>query len=539
MTQLKRITYEGGHPELSKKIFGDLKIASDAIVFTEAWLSEALFKVPVRDITNIRYDTSENITLGRMVLLGLGAFAFKKKTYYLVIDYKSPNGIDYQVVFETGTNKDLNFLNVLNKKREQLIIETSNTFSQSIQSSGNEQPIDQKRAIVAGSPESLLKRGYLFLEDEDFDVAREYFDTVLDIDPERSEAYFGKLLAELKYSHPEDIISHRKPITQYKDYKKAIHFAPDDLRVQYERYNQHIEDLLEEEKAAQERLVNRILSPDTKVQRFAYRWKTLVLLTEVGYVLEIEIGDKLNIKNRLNSSEWKDIVQIATGLNFIVGLKPDGSIVTSGNFAYPINHNLWQNIKALSGNWSIFAGLKNDGTVIIHQTQYSQTDLKVSIWKSIVDISVGVDHIVGLNKWGAVLTKCLNSDLNLDTSHWRNMIAVSAGDSHTVGLKNDGTVLAVGKNDFGQLETKNWKNITAIAAGDNHTAGLMDDGSVVAVGQREGGKLNTEDWTDIIAIAAGENTVGLRKDGMLLIGDANESVKHVLSKEKVKVVLTD
>jgi len=44
--------------------------------------------------------------------------------------------------------------------------------------------------------ESLMKRGHLALEDSEWSKANEYFDKVLDIDPENARGYLGKLCAE-------------------------------------------------------------------------------------------------------------------------------------------------------------------------------------------------------------------------------------------------------------------------------------------------------------------------------------------------------
>jgi len=45
------------------------------------------------------------------------------------------------------------------------------------------------------SIEPLMKRGWLFLEDADWKQATDYFNKVLDIDPEHAPAYIGMLHA--------------------------------------------------------------------------------------------------------------------------------------------------------------------------------------------------------------------------------------------------------------------------------------------------------------------------------------------------------
>ena len=61
------------------------------------------------------------------------------------------------------------------------------------------QPMVQQN-IQSGGPnvQSLLKRGKLFLEDRNWTSANEYYDKVLDIDPENAEAYLGLALAKRK-----------------------------------------------------------------------------------------------------------------------------------------------------------------------------------------------------------------------------------------------------------------------------------------------------------------------------------------------------
>ena len=48
--------------------------------------------------------------------------------------------------------------------------------------------------------ETLLKRGFMLLEDSEFKKADKYFDKVLDIEPENGTAYFGKLMAYVEIS---------------------------------------------------------------------------------------------------------------------------------------------------------------------------------------------------------------------------------------------------------------------------------------------------------------------------------------------------
>ena len=70
-----------------------------------------------------------------------------------------------------------------------------------------------------------MKRGWLFLEDGEWKQADEYFDRVLDIDPEYAKAYVGKLCVELKVIKEDDLMYQEVPFDEDTDYKKAMRFS--------------------------------------------------------------------------------------------------------------------------------------------------------------------------------------------------------------------------------------------------------------------------------------------------------------------------
>lgn len=72
---------------------------------------------------------------------------------------------------------------------------------------------------------SLLKRAALFLEDGDTASAREYYDRVLDIDPECAEAYMGKVCAETGCRKESDLGTLNYCVDMRGDWQKAVRFA--------------------------------------------------------------------------------------------------------------------------------------------------------------------------------------------------------------------------------------------------------------------------------------------------------------------------
>ncbi len=131
ISYLNNVTYIGGHDSYMNKRDGNIGLKKDEIVFysdkiktIDNWqttVKSVKFTIKLDKIEKITYELSENITMGRFLTVGLAAFVFKKKTYYLIIDYKSNAGVLNQVVFETGSKKNQLFLNELNIKRNKFI----------------------------------------------------------------------------------------------------------------------------------------------------------------------------------------------------------------------------------------------------------------------------------------------------------------------------------------------------------------------------------------------------------------------------------
>lgn len=75
----------------------------------------------------------------------------------------------------------------------------------------------------------LIKRIFIFLENNEWNSADEYCEKVLDIDPENAQAYLGKLLAELHISKSDDLKYCSQPFVDSLNYKKLLKFADDDV----------------------------------------------------------------------------------------------------------------------------------------------------------------------------------------------------------------------------------------------------------------------------------------------------------------------
>lgn len=70
-----------------------------------------------------------------------------------------------------------------------------------------------------------LKRAFLFLEDEEWEKADQYFEAVLDDDPTNAYAYIGKVMAEKRLTSFEALEESGVSFSDNKNYIKAVRFA--------------------------------------------------------------------------------------------------------------------------------------------------------------------------------------------------------------------------------------------------------------------------------------------------------------------------
>lgn len=381
------------------------------------------------------------------------------------------------------------------------------------------EPQVQPAAVHQTGPNvvSFLKRGQMFLEDKNWQSADEYFDKVLDIDPECAEAYLGKLLAAKGVKTLEGLGSYASPIESSNDFIRAMRYANEDLKARLkdiaginEQYSARRKKLLE---LCRRRIFAGVLrtaavmADGTVHEAGMWRqvkgkdplsgyydmiavsgWSKHVAMIKHDGTVVVKGGDEAN---RVSVSEWKNITTVDTGFKTTVGLRADGTVAATGELTDLVSG--WQDIVdvGVTGVVSPTAyGLRSDGTVLATEDGSSVYD-----WRDITAISVGNNHIAGLRADGTVVATgygCKNGECDL--SAWTDIVAVSAGAHHTVGLKADGTVVAVGNNDDGQCDVGGWRDIVAISAGATHTVGVRSDGRAVAVGGNKSGQCNIDDW---------------------------------------------
>lgn len=84
--------------------------------------------------------------------------------------------------------------------------------------------------------DALIKRGYMCLEDKEWDKADTFFEQSLNLDAERAEAYLGKLMADLKVSGKEELATVQVSFENNNNYIKAERFGDEALKNELNGY---------------------------------------------------------------------------------------------------------------------------------------------------------------------------------------------------------------------------------------------------------------------------------------------------------------
>lgn len=223
------------------------------------------------------------------------------------------------------------------------------------------------------------------------------------------------------------------------------------------------------------------------------------------------------------TDSWRHIVAVAagnvhrapnTGKSHTLGLTHEGTVLACGWNAHgQCNVTGWTEVVSIAAGWRSSVGLRADGTLV---STSLLTHLRLQEWTGVQQVSCGDWHVVSRLQDGTARAAGNNARGQTDVSTWSELRSVAAGYLHSLGLTQGGAVLAAGDPTYWR-GSEQWTDVTAIAAGSTHSVGLTRDRRVVAAGKSEHGQCDVDTWTDVVAIAAGDShTVGLRADGTVL-----------------------
>ncbi|WP_158616624.1 beta-sandwich domain-containing protein [Corallococcus sp. CA054B] len=186
-----------------------------------------------------------------------------------------------------------------------------------------------------------------------------------------------------------------------------------------------------------------------------------------------------------------DIVSVAMGEYFGLGLKADGTVIEWGEYyspRTPVPEGL-SNVVAIAAASNIAAALLRDGTVVA---------------------------------WGG-----LEYDRTKVPQGLQDVVALSVSMYFSLALKADGTVVTWGRNEYGQVSTppQDLSGVTAIGGNAFGSAAILSDGNLRGwdFGASHNGYESVTDPVGFIDLRGGYDVlVALRKDGTLRAWGRND-----------------
>ena len=395
----------------------------------------------------------------------------------------------------------------------------------------------EKSEQSAGSSAApLLKRAYMFAQDEDWENASQYAERVLDIDPENAEAYLIKLLCDQKVPNVEALSASEVSFVENSNYKKAQRFADEKTNAllkdsiysiakrKIEKNDlQEINDGLNMFKSisgwkdADELIVEcdrRILELSTqsrtKTKEFREKYGVISNMISVDYdccvvglksdgTVVAASGDQVlnSFYEPMDISTWEKIIQVVAYNHTIIGLKNDGTIVVSPN-SFPNNSYVpyLNNIVKVLRDINL-TGLEANGTVVewSPHSYFSADDIKV-LERNIKDIFSDSTGITSEGK--LAIFKDVDSALAAKIAQWKDIVYFCKMDRYElidnmkkkvdiyIGVRTDGTLVAI--DTLGRTEKDyefgRWENIVTIRA----------EGRCLLVGLKLDGTLMVERW---------------------------------------------
>lgn len=430
--------------------------------------------------------------------------------------------------------------------------------------------------------DALMKRANIFLNDGDWEKADEYFEKVLDLDPENGRGYAGKLCSELKYKSLSEIekdferwgensleIVLDKRIYQY--YEKILKFGDDNLIKEISKYvekarNKYIENQYEfilkniedlnhlknvDELAEIHGLIKKCKKIEESIKKVEGNRDVKQYKSECKKILENlkkrsrEIYSKLPNNNcvlKIDDYDSSFVFLNSLGrLSYKYLLKPEDKDVFNENDTFGgIAIEDVIEFETRGSSFSAILAVKSDGTVVNVKSSKSKIGrYSVSDWTDIVSVKIAYCHTMGLKSDGTVVvTKEIIDDesyrvARLDLSDWQDIVSIYTTGSLLIGIKSDGTVVATASLmdgdscDDHKLDmikaVSDWTDIVSIYTRFDRIIGLKSDGTVVATGDNLYGELNVSDWTDIVSIDLSHDyTMGLKSDGTVVATGNNK-----------------
>jgi len=169
------------------------------------------------------------------------------------------------------------------------------------------------------------------------------------------------------------------------------------------------------------------------------------------------VGCGATDNNQIAVNGWSDIFQLATADRLTVGLKEDGTCVTTGlNWGSEATSvpPTWSNIIFIAcGNQSVF-GVDTNGDIFACGQDSGQGEVTdataVNGFVDLIEVAAGQYHSIGLKADGTCVVAGGSVDsIKTTVEAWTGIVHVESQGRIAVGVKGDGTAVYAGKDTYG------------------------------------------------------------------------------------------
>lgn len=424
----------------------------------------------------------------------------------------------------------------------------------------------------------LLKRAFMFLEDENWNEADAYCEKVLDIEPENAQAYLGKLLAERKITKPENLKNDSELFSFSANYKKAMRFGDDELKAKLQSALDSIQTRKKQEKLDAEyqkavdlmekNLGRESIEAADQLKNAGEQFKALGDYQDSKErstkCFNQEKECRYNCASRqFETARYKkeqhEFEEAAKLFATIPGYKDADELVHKcqkegvcaaamskmNGFSietYDEAIKLLEDVRGYYDEWcnadDLLETCHNKKTEILHSQEEERLELQRREQQRKAEAEIAArkrKKLVLIIAAAVVLFASVGSVINfiiIPNNKYKNAVALMDSGNYPQALavlkdlgeyKDSDNLIRTCRSVITDMVRKG-KSKSSISIYAYHTVALRSDGTVIAVGSNNHGQCDVGDWTDIIAVSAGlSHTVGLRSDGTVVAIGNNES----------------
>lgn len=238
-------------------------------------------------------------------------------------------------------------------------------------------------------------------------------------------------------------------------------------------------------------------------------------------------------------ADWTDLVS----LSMFAALRADGTVLVPEDLDYDVRN--WKDMVSISAGYDFLVGLRKDGTVALTGDWSNGRDA-VETWTDIVSVKAypNAGAVVGLKSDGTAVMAGCDPEYPYDVAHWKNIRNLCTEEGFAVD-RNGNVFCVYPEERIDELlgdDGERLKSVLAVKGVEDVANGwcLLQDGKLVPWETNGDDPDPVEAWNDVVCVTVGwEFIIGLRANGTLLLYGMGSSVPGFSDIAKVMLPVGD